>query len=111
MVGAKRLLQACLDLGRLPYPVALAARRLAEALQAFTDVVRTHFLLKDCFEAAVKYLAAVLLSDYPRIPGATPERNDELLWRMVVAFFASEEGRFVSGQVIRVDGGSHCWPA
>ena len=29
----------------------------------------------------------------------------------VVAFLASEEGRFVSGQVIRVDGGSQCWPA
>jgi 3-oxoacyl-[acyl-carrier protein] reductase len=29
----------------------------------------------------------------------------------VVAFLASEEGRFISGQVIRVDGGSQCWPA
>src|SRR5262245_14607783 len=29
----------------------------------------------------------------------------------VVAFLASEEGRFLSGQVIRVDGGSQCWPA
>ena len=29
----------------------------------------------------------------------------------VVAFLAGEEGRFVSGQVIRVDGGSQCWPA
>jgi 3-oxoacyl-[acyl-carrier protein] reductase len=28
-----------------------------------------------------------------------------------VAFLAGEEGRFVSGQVIRVDGGSQCWPA
>ena len=28
-----------------------------------------------------------------------------------VAFLASEEGRFISGQVIRVDGGSQCWPA
>jgi 3-oxoacyl-[acyl-carrier protein] reductase len=28
-----------------------------------------------------------------------------------VAFLASEAGRFISGQVIRVDGGSQCWPA
>lgn len=27
----------------------------------------------------------------------------------VVAFLATEEGRFISGQVIRVDGGSQCW--
>jgi 3-oxoacyl-[acyl-carrier protein] reductase len=29
----------------------------------------------------------------------------------VVAFLASEAGHFISGQVIRVDGGSQCWPA
>jgi len=29
----------------------------------------------------------------------------------VVAFLASEAGRFISGQVIRVDGGSQCFPA
>src|SRR6516165_6358398 len=29
----------------------------------------------------------------------------------VVAFLASEAGRFISGQVIRIDGGSQCWPA
>jgi 3-oxoacyl-[acyl-carrier protein] reductase len=28
----------------------------------------------------------------------------------VVAFLAGDAGRFVSGQVIRVDGGSQCWP-
>jgi len=28
-----------------------------------------------------------------------------------VVFLASEGGRFISGQVIRVDGGSQCWPA
>jgi 3-oxoacyl-[acyl-carrier protein] reductase len=29
----------------------------------------------------------------------------------VVAFLASEDGRFISGQVLRVDGGAQCWPA
>lgn len=29
----------------------------------------------------------------------------------LVTFLASEEGQFISGQVIRVDGGSQCWPA
>jgi 3-oxoacyl-[acyl-carrier protein] reductase len=29
----------------------------------------------------------------------------------VVAFLATDQGRFISGQVIRVDGGSQCWPA
>src|SRR5262245_496873 len=28
-----------------------------------------------------------------------------------VAFLAGEGGRFISGQVIRVDGGAQCWPA
>ncbi|GIW79731.1 MAG: 3-oxoacyl-ACP reductase [Gemmatales bacterium] len=29
----------------------------------------------------------------------------------VVAFLATDAARFISGQVIRVDGGSQCWPA
>jgi NAD(P)-dependent dehydrogenase (short-subunit alcohol dehydrogenase family) len=29
----------------------------------------------------------------------------------VVAFLAGGGGRFISGQVICVDGGSQCWPA
>jgi 3-oxoacyl-[acyl-carrier protein] reductase len=37
--------------------------------------------------------------------GRPPEVAD------VVAFLASEAGRFISGQVIRVDGGSQTWPA
>lgn len=35
------------DLDRLPYPVALTARRLDEAVHASTDVLKTLFLLKD----------------------------------------------------------------
>src|SRR5690242_5933180 len=45
----------------LPYPVALTAHRLAAALQTSGDVLKTLFLLKDCFEATIKFLAAVLL--------------------------------------------------
>jgi 3-oxoacyl-[acyl-carrier protein] reductase len=37
--------------------------------------------------------------------GRPPEVAD------VVAFLAGDGGRFVSGQVIRVDGASQCWPA
>ncbi|MBL8794463.1 MAG: SDR family oxidoreductase, partial [Planctomycetia bacterium] len=29
----------------------------------------------------------------------------------VVAFLATEAGRFISGQIIRVDGGGQTWPA
>jgi 3-oxoacyl-[acyl-carrier protein] reductase len=29
----------------------------------------------------------------------------------VVEFFAGPMGQFVTGQVLRVDGGSQCWPA
>jgi 3-oxoacyl-[acyl-carrier protein] reductase len=28
----------------------------------------------------------------------------------VVEFFAGPQGAFVSGQVLRVDGGGQCWP-
>src|SRR5262249_42956902 len=41
------------------------------------------FLLKDCFEASIKYLGAVLLIEYIRNPFATPERNEELLKKLV----------------------------
>ncbi len=71
------------DLGRLPYPAALTAQRLASALQASGDVLKALFLLKDCFEAAVKYLGAVLLADYRRSPACTAERTEVLLKSMV----------------------------
>jgi WD40 repeat protein len=62
--------------------VALTARRLRRAPDA-ADAVRTLFLLRDCFEAAVKYLGAVLLAEYSRGPAATPGRSQILAERLV----------------------------
>src|SRR5437773_77503 len=67
-------LEGC-DFGRLPYPVALTARRLATALQASGDVLKTLFLLKDCFEATIKYLGAILLAEYRHSPACTSEHT------------------------------------
>jgi hypothetical protein len=72
-----------LDLGRLPYPVALTAGRLLRTLESSHDALKTLFTLKDCFEATIKYLGAVLLVEYLRSPAATPERNEALLQKMV----------------------------
>lgn len=71
------------DLSALPYPVALTAGRLRQAIESSADVLKTLFVLKDCFEAAVKYLGAVLVTDYLRSPARKPERNETLLERMV----------------------------
>jgi WD40 repeat protein len=71
------------DLARLPYPVALTTRRLAAAVQASGDALKTLFLLKDCFEATIKYFGALLLSDYRRTPACTPEHNARLLEKMI----------------------------
>jgi hypothetical protein len=75
-------LQGC-DFDSLPYPVALTAKRLAAALQASGDVLKTLFLLKDCLEATIKYLCAVMLADYRRGPACTPEHNASLLEKMI----------------------------
>jgi WD40 repeat protein len=71
------------DLSRLPYPVALTALRLVESLRASGDVLKTLFLVKDCFEATVKYLGAVLLSEYRHCRARTPERTEVLLKTLV----------------------------
>jgi WD40 repeat protein len=71
------------DLGRLPYPVALTATRLAAALRASGDVLKTLFLLKDCFEATIKYAGAVMLADFRSSPACTPEHNSGLLEKMI----------------------------
>lgn len=62
-----------------PYPIALTAARLKEAADDGRDALRTLFLLKDCFEATVKFLAAVLLADYHHGPTANEERNRALV--------------------------------
>jgi len=71
------------DLSALPYPVALTGGRLRQAIESSADVLKTLFVLKDCFEAAVKYLGAVLVTDYLRSPACKPERNETLLEKMV----------------------------
>jgi WD40 repeat protein len=71
------------DFSRLPYPVALTARRLADALRASGEVLKALFLLKDCFEATIKYAGAVLLAEYRRSAARTPERTETLLKSMV----------------------------
>ena len=71
------------DLARLPYPVALTANRLARAIEARRDVLKTLFALKDCFEAAIKYCGVMLLAEYFRSPACTAEHNAALLEKMV----------------------------
>ncbi len=71
------------QLQRLPYPVALTAHRLAEAVQAKRDVLRCVFLLKDCFEASIRYAGAVLLAAYLRDGEANPPRRQRLLDKMI----------------------------
>lgn len=75
-------LEGC-DICQLPYPVALTAHRLASALQTSGDVLKTLFLVKDCFEATIKYLGAVLLAEYRRSQAYTKEHTEVLLKAMV----------------------------
>ncbi len=72
-----------LDLQRLPYSVALTAWRLDEALQSSTDVLKTLFLLKDCAEAAIKFVGSILLVEYLRSPACTTQRNAVLLEKLI----------------------------
>jgi WD40 repeat protein len=71
------------ELKYLPYPVALTAKRLQEAVESSTDILKTLFALKDCFEATIKYVGVTLLAEYFRSSARTPERNEVLLERMV----------------------------
>ena len=68
---------------RLPYPVALTTRRLTEAVRSGGDPLKVLFSLKDCFEATIKYLGIVLLTEYFSSRACTPEHSEALLERMV----------------------------
>jgi WD40 repeat protein len=69
-----------LDLHRLPYPVALTARRF---LAGDSDPLRSLFRLKDCLEASVRYLGAMLLVEFLRSPAATDQARDDLLQQLI----------------------------
>ena len=49
------------------------------------DVLKALFALKDCLEAAIKYLGAVLLVEYLRSPARTRAFNEQLLEKLVLA--------------------------
>jgi hypothetical protein len=68
---------------RLPYPVALTARRMAETLRYGGDPLKALFALKDCFEATIKYLGVALLIEYFSSPSCTPEHSERLIERLV----------------------------
>ena len=72
-----------IDPSCLPYPVALTAERLHAALDRSSDVLRTLFLLKDAAETALKYAAAVLLTEYLRSEARTAERNELILKKLL----------------------------
>lgn len=71
------------DLARLPYPIALTADRLVHSLETSGDVLKSLFLLKDCFEATIKYFGVVLLAEYRLSPACTAEHNQMLLEKML----------------------------
>ena len=68
---------------RLPYPVALTAQRLADAIHSGGDPLKGLFALKDCFEATIKYLGIVLLTEYFSGGACSPGHSEALLERMV----------------------------
>lgn len=72
-----------LNLKQLPYPVALTAQRLGQALETSGDVLKTLFILKDCFEATIKQISTALLAAYRFSAESTPERTQALLKSMV----------------------------
>jgi 3-oxoacyl-[acyl-carrier protein] reductase len=59
-----------------------------------------------------RFLASRKTEDSRKVHSGTLERYG---WPLEIAsaveFLASDAARFISGQVIRVDGGSQCWPA
>lgn len=72
------------DLGKiglagLPYPIALTARRLCDALSQPADVLKTLLKVRDCFESTVKYLGVLLLTGYFRDPSRDAEQDRTVL--------------------------------
>jgi len=61
----------------------LTACRLRHAIESSADALKKLFVLKDCFEATIKYLGVVLVTDYLRSPACKPERNETLLEKML----------------------------
>jgi WD40 repeat protein len=77
----ERFLRVNVDL--LPQPIAVTATRLDDTLASSGDLIATLFQFKDCFEASIKFLGAVLLAEYIRSPIATRERTEELAKKLV----------------------------
>jgi hypothetical protein len=63
---------------QLPYPVALTAMRFERSRHA--DVFRSLCILKDCFEASIKYTVAVLLAGY-RDSRLRSQKNSETIMK------------------------------
>jgi DNA-directed RNA polymerase subunit RPC12/RpoP len=72
-----------IDFGRLPYPAALTAQRLARAVNDGAEPLKSLFLLKDCFEATLKYVGVLLLVEYFRSPANSATRTEVLLGKII----------------------------
>ena len=68
---------------QLPYPVALTARRMTDSLRSGGEPLKSLFALKDCFEATIKYLGVMLLTDYFSSSAYSRERSEAILERLV----------------------------
>ena len=74
---------AGIDAGHLPYPVALTLSRLRLALADDFSPLASLFAVKDCFEAAVKFMGSVLVAEYLGSAARAAARDEALLEKMV----------------------------